>query len=199
MGYVVGNPKEGLFCAKMTKALTSHGTKTKKVQESCVQELKTSGRNALHSCCNIYMHGWPFQRSIRRLMVVCKPVERWYHAQHLNNRAADKTVQFYIANASTSSLQVVLDTLNVLQCEDNLRFLGLPVRAADVPIVMDVSAKRGIVLDESTFLAEVAKLQFCVAGHRMRSVLWHVEGLPGPSLQNKVYRLSVQAISQRVL
>lgn len=181
VGFVKCSPQAGGFrCERVWAAVDSHGNRSMTVQEKTARDLQKVGANTMHSVTLIYMEGWPLQRRVRLLMVVCTPLEEWYHKQHLANRDEHRRLAFYEENAGLGGLRPLYETLGALCSPKNLSFLGLVGSESGMPLSsLKNGSAEGIACDEGDFLAECMKLTFNVVGQRLRSLLWHIEGLPG--------------------
>ena len=181
LGYIQGDLSgTSVRCNKVKAALNTHGNSTLKVQEKASKELVVVGKNTMHSVTLIYLQGWALQRRVRALMVVGRPLERWYHEQHLQNRSDKATFAFYLKNAGSKALQPLVETFQSMSCEHNLRFLGFITQEGDLPFLdLKSGALDGHIQDESEFAEVVMNLAISIVGQRLRSLLWHLEGLPG--------------------
>ena len=72
------------------------------------------------------------------------------------------------------------DTLNCLRREADLKFLGLATKDSDVPLsALTKGGLQPLADDEIEFGTCVASLALHFIFQRLRSLLWHIEGLPG--------------------
>ena len=63
---------------------------------------------------------------------------------------------------------------------DNLVQLGLASQESDLPLgVLSKDARKALVAEETIVLENLMRGEFCIVGYRLRSLLWHVQGLPG--------------------
>jgi hypothetical protein len=187
LGFVKGSISTGsLKIEGLTKPMETHGVSSKKAKEKCAQQLRTSGKNQLHSVLILYQLGWILQRQIRKLMISTKPLQAFFRDQHKRQRSPADSLKFYIDCADGWPLQSLADTFGTLSDDHNLRYLGLCTCASDLPLVMTDDRKFGIIADERDFLQGCMRFQFCLVGNRLRSLLWNLEGLPGDTYQPQI-------------
>lgn len=104
LGYVKGCGGAPSAASKVKDALNAHDMKNLKVQETCSREIRQLGVNTMHSATLVYMQSWDLQRKVRQLMVVGRPLERWFHDRHLNNGDEAATLDFNVGNVGDEGL-----------------------------------------------------------------------------------------------
>ena len=180
LGLVKGDcASVSLKAETLTAALDAHGNKSKKAQEKTAASLKSIGKNTVHSALICYMQGWRLQRRLRFMVAVAYESERWYHALRETTRSAAGTREFYMHMVGERALSPLCDTFVKIWSADTMQSLGLVTCEADFPIVMNEDSHRTILDDEEHFGTEIMDFTLALVACRLRSLLWHSEGLPG--------------------
>jgi hypothetical protein len=176
----------GAATAMELKALTpavesaAHAARAKDVKQKTEECLRNAGKNAVHSVMRIYLEGWPLQRRIRGLELVASPLIRSYRALRRDAQSHDGMLQFYSNMVRKESLGRVCDIFGTLQTKTGLTHLGFIVDEAELPLVgLAPQVLQRLIEDEQTFAEWLLEFTFCLAGQRLYSVLYYLEGLPG--------------------
>ena len=138
------------------------------------------GKTALHSVAILYNESWRLQRPIRGLIVMVEPLEYWYNRERTSNKNHEQVLTFYTEMAGVKAYEPLVAIFKQLTKADNLVQLGLASQESDLPLgVLSKDARKALVAEETIVLENLMRGEFCIVGYRLRSLLWHVQGLPG--------------------
>ena len=153
---------------------------SKKVKEKTEAQLRSLGKNSVHSCARLYLEGWALQKEIRALFYLALPLHEGYQDMRSNMNSVEKILSYYKSMASVAALgplKKVFETLKSNVMLGKLRFITCN---SDIPLIgFDASHQATILEDESEAASSLMYTAACVLGCRLRSLLWNLEGLPG--------------------
>ena len=94
-------------------------------------------------------------------------------------KSPEKTLSFYTGMVRNKALDPLIQIFKRLEDPAVLQRIGCVHAITDLPIKASPETVQGIVQEETEFASHVLKYALTLVAVRLRSLLWHLEGLPG--------------------
>jgi len=94
-------------------------------------------------------------------------------------KSPEKVLKYYHDMTGPIALQPLCDTFKLTQTPSLLKYIGFVTHESDLPIVFPIESARSLVASESEWATECMMYLFHLSGQRLRSLLYHLDGLPG--------------------
>lgn len=166
----------------LTERMSNLGAgRGKAVQEKTQQELRAAGKNGLHVTTRLFLEGWALQRECRRMMYFAEPIYEGYQEMRSSSKSNDSMVDYYRMMCSAKGLDAVRKIFGRLRNGSTAQNLGLVPEMSDLPLSVSTAGSSAVTLlaEEGEWTEKIVMTACNYAGHRLKSLLWHVAGLPG--------------------